>query len=52
QYGQAIYSVGCVLEFYDHDRRFPVYGFGGCPFRGAPASHCFPVNGNENSPEV
>ena len=22
---------------------FPVVGFGGCPFPGAPVSHCFPM---------
>ncbi|CBJ26471.1 n/a [Ectocarpus siliculosus] len=52
EYGQAIQSVGGVLEYFDDDRRFPLFGFGGCPVYRAPASHCFAVNGNENDPEV
>jgi hypothetical protein len=31
QYEQAIQSVGSILEVYDNDRSFPVYGFGGVP---------------------
>ncbi|CAM9106881.1 unnamed protein product [Scytosiphon promiscuus] len=52
EYGQAILSVGGVLEYFDDDRRFPLYGFGGCPVYRAPASHCFAVNGNDGDPEV
>ncbi|CAM9909651.1 unnamed protein product, partial [Laminaria digitata] len=52
EYGQAIQSVGGVLEYFDDDRRFPLYGFGGCPVYRSPASHCFAVNGNEADPEV
>jgi len=29
QYQSAILSCGEVLEFYDTDKRFPVWGFGG-----------------------
>ncbi|MFM7854574.1 MAG: hypothetical protein ACKO96_22275 [Flammeovirgaceae bacterium] len=32
QYEAAITHVGGVLENYDYDRNFPVYGFGGVPF--------------------
>jgi copine 5/8/9 len=48
QYEQALYNVGGVLEPYDSDRSFPVYGFGGVPTQmGATGtSHCFPINGN------
>jgi hypothetical protein len=31
QYQAAIEAVGGVLEYYDTDKIFPVYGFGGCP---------------------
>ncbi len=31
QYEQAISAVGSILEVYDNDRSFPVYGFGGVP---------------------
>ena len=41
-------SVGSILEPYDNDKNFPVYGFGGIPvFMGKKdVSHCFPLNGN------
>lgn len=52
QYATSITSVGSVLEFYDHDKQFPLYGFGGKPVAGQPADHCFPLNGNESNPDV
>ncbi len=51
-YVQAIRAVGQVLEFYDTDKMFPVYGFGGRLNTNLPADHCFALNGNENNPEV
>jgi len=52
-YEQAIFQVGNILEPYDSDRRFPVFGFGAKPrFMGSnEVSHCFHLNGQEN-PEV
>lgn len=52
-YEQAILHVGTILEPYDSDRRFPVFGFGAIPrFMGLnDISHCFHLNGLEN-PEV
>ncbi|CAM9101606.1 unnamed protein product, partial [Hapterophycus canaliculatus] len=52
QYARSISSVGKILEHYDTDKRFPVLGFGGCPIPGAPALHCFAVNGREHDSEV
>eukprot|EP00347_Sterkiella_histriomuscorum_P013311 403365203 len=54
QYQQAIHAVGSILEYYDNDRLFPVYGFGGiAKFLGqTKTSHCFPLNGNHEQPEV
>eukprot|EP00752_Nemacystus_decipiens_P010181 g9072.t3 len=52
QYARSISSVGKILEHYDADKRFPVLGFGGCPIPGAPAVHCFAVNGREHDAEV
>ncbi|CAM9486288.1 unnamed protein product [Ectocarpus sp. 6 AP-2014] len=53
EYAQAIQSVGGVLEYFDDDRRFPVYGFGGRPKKTSrQASHCFAVNDNEKDAEV
>ncbi|PKI78215.1 hypothetical protein CRG98_001386, partial [Punica granatum] len=39
-YQQAIMDVGEVLQFYDSDRRFPAWGFGGRTYDGS-VSHCF-----------
>jgi hypothetical protein len=41
EYQHAILSVGSILQDYDYDRNFPVYGFGGRV--GGQVSHCFPV---------
>jgi hypothetical protein len=43
EYQQAILSIGNVLQEYDSDRRFPVFGFGGKLIPGGPAQHCFPI---------
>lgn len=52
EYAQAIVSVGKVLEIYDTDKKFPVYGFGGKLAAGRPAAHCFAVNGREAAPDA
>ncbi|XP_059659620.1 protein BONZAI 3-like isoform X1 [Cornus florida] len=39
-YQQAIMEVGEVIQFYDSDRRFPAWGFGGRTCDGS-VSHCF-----------
>ncbi|XWS57854.1 hypothetical protein CRYUN_Cryun09bG0209300 [Craigia yunnanensis] len=43
-YQQAIMEVGEVIQFYDSDRRFPAWGFGGRTYDGT-LSHCFNLNG-------
>lgn len=54
----AIMSVGQVIEPYDLNKSYPVYGFGGIPKhmvdpsllvtdKGSGVSHCFAINGNE-----
>ncbi len=49
QYQQAIQSVGNIVEAYDSDKKFPVYGFGAKVKKAdgsySPAQHCFPVYG-------
>ncbi|KAI4364385.1 hypothetical protein MLD38_020482 [Melastoma candidum] len=47
-YQQAILEVGQVIEFYDSDRRFPAWGFGGRTHDGI-VSHCFNLNGSANT---
>jgi len=37
-------EVGEVIQFYDSDKRFPAWGFGGNVHGGA-VSHCFNLNG-------
>ncbi|KAI8603400.1 Copine-domain-containing protein [Dissophora ornata] len=49
-YTRAIRSVGSILEKYDTDKKFPVYGFGGKV--NGQVSHCFALNGNPQYPEV
>ncbi|KAH8491008.1 hypothetical protein H0E87_023223 [Populus deltoides] len=44
-YQQAIMEVGQVIQFYDSDRRFPAWGFGGKTPAGT-VSHCFNLNGS------
>jgi hypothetical protein len=41
QYQQCIHRVGDVLEWYDHDKQFPTWGFGGVTRPGGAAEHCF-----------
>jgi len=48
-YMQAIISIGAVLEHYDSDQAFPMYGFGArLPFRNNEKFHCFALNFEES----
>ncbi|CAH0489482.1 unnamed protein product [Peronospora farinosa] len=49
-YQAAISATGAILESYDSDKRFPVYGFGGL-VNGA-VNHCFPLTFDSSQPEV
>lgn len=55
QYTEAIHAVCSILQDYDADQMFPVYGFGG-KLPNSPdlnsASHNFALNGDFFSPEV
>ncbi|KAL6324344.1 hypothetical protein AAG906_012948 [Vitis piasezkii] len=42
---------GEVIQFYDSDRRFPAWGFGGRTIDGT-VSHCFNLNGSASGIEV
>ncbi|KAH9688677.1 Branched-chain-amino-acid aminotransferase-like protein 1 [Citrus sinensis] len=48
---EAITEIGEVIQFYDSDRRFPAWGFGGKTFDGT-VSHCFNLNGRAGGFEV
>lgn len=52
QYQHAISSTVSILQEYDADKQFPVYGFGGIPPGALDVDHCFPLNLNPSSPEV
>lgn len=51
-YQKAIWEVGSILNAYDTDHLYPVFGFGGCPVAGQPTSHCFALNGDLHNPYV
>ncbi|KAK6125679.1 hypothetical protein DH2020_040571 [Rehmannia glutinosa] len=50
-YQRAIMEIGEVIKFYDSDRRFPAWGFGGRTPNGS-VSHCFNLNGSPSDFEV
>lgn len=53
EYIQALTAVGEILQYYDSDKRIPVYGFGAkLPPNFSVTSHCFALNGNFFDPEV
>jgi len=49
EYQQALIAVGEILQFYDTDKLFPVFGFGG-KLPDGKTSHCFALNGNPANP--
>ncbi|ETI39847.1 hypothetical protein F442_14439 [Phytophthora nicotianae P10297] len=49
-YQAAISATGAILEPYDSDKRFPVYGFGGLV--SGVVNHCFPLTFDPSQPEV
>jgi hypothetical protein len=44
-------EVGEVIQFYDSDKQFPAWGFGG-KIPGGTISHCFNLNGSPTGSEV
>jgi hypothetical protein len=53
EYIQAITAVGEILQYYDSDKRIPVFGFGAkLPPKFESVSHCFALNDNIFDPEV
>jgi len=51
QYLDAIHACLGILENYDDDKCFPVYGFGGKLPERQKVSHCFALNGDIFNPE-
>jgi hypothetical protein len=52
QYEMAIKSCGNIIANYDYNKMFATYGFGGKFYGQQEVDHCFPLNGNENNPEI
>eukprot|EP01080_Neovahlkampfia_damariscottae_P006237 gene6237-10243_t len=50
-YQKAIISVGNILNYYDSDKKYPVYGFG-AKLPDGKLSHCFPCTLDFNNIEV
>jgi copine 5/8/9 len=50
-YEKAIRAVGDVIGYYDSDKKYPTFGFGGKLPGKSDASHCFPLNLNDADPE-
>ena len=53
-YENVITSVGGILQEYDSQKRFPVYGFGATYGKAGitSVSHCFPLTGKTDDPFV
>lgn len=50
-------TVGQILQPYDSDNRYPLYGFGAVlpetsPYESSKVGHCFAMNGDIYNPEV
>ena len=52
QYQNAISSVGTIIQDYDSDKMFPVFGFGAKTPPSGHVSHMFPCNFNPQNPFV
>ncbi|XP_059302358.1 protein BONZAI 3 [Lycium ferocissimum] len=50
-YQRAIMEVGDVIQFYDSEKRFPAWGFGGKAYSET-VSHCFNLAGSPGAFEV
>ena len=51
QYVKAIQAVARIVEDYDSDRKFPIYGFG-ARLEDETISHKFPLTFDEENPAV
>ena len=49
---RATQAVWDILQNYDEDQKYPVYGFGARLPNTEGASHCFALNGDIFNPEV
>jgi hypothetical protein len=52
EYLKSLKALGLILENYDTDKKYPIYGFGGKLPGQHHVSHCFALNGDIYNPEV
>lgn len=53
EYLQALKTIGSILQYYDSDKRIPLFGFGAkLPPNFDVVSHCFSLNKDFFDPEV
>jgi len=52
QYELAIKACGGIVEYYDYNKMFETYGFGGKFYGNPNVDHCFPLNCDFNNPEI
>ena len=52
QYEIAIKACGGIVEYYDNNKMFETYGFGGKFYGNQNVDHCFPLNCDFNNPEI
>lgn len=43
-YEKAIKAIGSILEKFDSDKKFPVWGYGARPQKGSDVEHCFSLH--------
>jgi len=52
EYERSIMTIGQIIQEYDYDKMFPVYGFGGMIAGTKSVNHCFPLTFDPSNPEV
>jgi len=52
EYQRSIMTIGQIIQEYDYDKLFPVYGFGGMIAGTNSVNHCFPLTFDPSNPEV
>ena len=51
-YETAIRACGDIISYYNYDQKIPAFGFGGKFYGNPEVDHCFPLNCNQNNPEI
>ena len=52
QYEIAIKACWNIIQYYDYNQKIPAFGFGGKFYGMEIVDHCFPLNCNQESPEI